>query len=92
VVAGVEALDADPESQLRWWARAFAGQCRDALDELTLLAPWTDLLSSQNSLGDFPDLDEIPTLRELAALEVKLLPAIEQRLNSAARREKSAAW
>ena len=48
VVAGVEALDADPESQLRWWAHAFAGQCRDALDELTFLAPWTELLSSPN--------------------------------------------
>ena len=85
VAAGVEAFDADPKSQLmddgafksddpkseikRWWARAFAGQCQAALDELTFLAPWAELLSSQNSLGDFPDLDEIPTLRELAALE-----------------------
>ena len=90
VVAGVEALDADPESQLKWWARAFAGQCRDALDELTFLAPWTELLSSQNNLGDFPDLDEIPTLRELAALEVKLLPAIDHRLSSAATSAESA--
>ncbi len=84
VVAGVEALDADPESQLKWWARAFAGQCRDALDEMRFLSPWTDLMSSQNSLGGLPDLDEIPTLRELAALEVKLLPVIVQRLDSAA--------
>ena len=90
MVAGVEAYDADPESQLRWWARAFAGQCRDALDELTFLAPWTELLSSQNNLGDFPDLDEIPTLRELAALEVKLLPAIDHRLSSAATSAESA--
>ena len=77
MVAGVEALDTDPESPLRWWAHAFAGQCRDALDELTFLAPWTELLSSQSSFGDFPELDEIPTLRELATLEGKLLPAIE---------------
>jgi len=90
VVAGVEALDADPESQLRWWARAFAGQCRDALDELTFLAPWTELWSAQNSLGDFPDLDEIPTLRELAAPEAKLLPAIAHRLSSAATSAESA--
>jgi cyclic beta-1,2-glucan synthetase len=90
LVAGIEALDADTESQLRWWARAFARQCRDALDDLTHLAPWTDLFSSQNSLGDFPDIEEIPTLRELAALEIKLLPAIEQQLSSAASSEKSA--
>jgi hypothetical protein len=37
------AFDADPESQLRWWVQAFAGQCQDALDELTHLAPWTEL-------------------------------------------------
>ena len=40
-----------------WWARAFAGQCRAALDELTLLAPSTIL-----------GIDEIPTLRELARI------------------------
>jgi len=84
VVTGLEALDTDPESPLRWWSRAFAGQCRDALDELTLLAPWTELWSSDNGFGDFPELDHIPTLSELAALEAKFLPAIAQRLDSAA--------
>ncbi len=89
-VAGIEALDAGAENQLGRWARAFAGQCRDTLDELMSLAPWTELLSSQNHLGDFPDLDEIPTLRELAALDVKVLPPIEQQLSSAAPSEESA--
>ena len=84
VVADVEALDADPESQLRWWAHAFAGQCRNALDELTFLAPWIELLSSTNNLGQFPELEVIPTLHELAALKVDFLPSIVQRLNSAA--------
>ncbi|HUU60408.1 MAG TPA: glucoamylase family protein, partial [Phycisphaerae bacterium] len=90
VVAGVEALDANPESELRWWTRAFARQCQDVLDELTFLAPWTELLSSQSSLGDFPDLDQIPTLRELAAPEVKFLPAMAHRLSSAATSAESA--
>ncbi|MBI5580107.1 MAG: cyclic beta 1-2 glucan synthetase [Deltaproteobacteria bacterium] len=84
VVAGVEALDAASQSQLRWWARAFAGQCRDALDELTSLAPWTDLLSSQSGPGDFPDLDEIPTLRQLADLEAAFPPVIEESLSAEA--------
>jgi cellobiose phosphorylase len=82
VVTEAETLDDDPESELRWWARALVRQCRDALDELTLLAPWTELLSSQYSLEDFIDLDEIPTLRELATLEANLLPAITRRLSS----------
>ena len=84
MVADVEAFDSDHGSQLRWWACAFAGQCRDALDELKLLTPWTELLSSQNITGDFPELNEIPTLRELAALAEKLLPAIAQRIYSTA--------
>ncbi|MCU0592595.1 MAG: cyclic beta 1-2 glucan synthetase, partial [Desulfobacterales bacterium] len=89
VVVGAEASDADPGNPLRMWTRAFAGQCRDVLDELTLLAPWAGRLSSQNGLAHFPDLDEIPTLRELATLDEKLLPAIEQETNAAVQFEES---
>jgi cyclic beta-1,2-glucan synthetase len=81
----------NPKSEIkRWWARAFVAQCRDTLDELTFLAPWVGLLSSQNSLGDFCDLDKIPTLRELTTLDTKLLPAIEHRLSSGATSEERA--
>ncbi len=85
LVADMEAiaLDADPESQTLWWARAFAVQCCDALDDLSHLAPWTGFFSSPDSLEDFPDLEEIPTLRELAALENKLSPAIASQLDAA---------
>ena len=79
-VAG--SLDADPESQAKWWAQAFVRQCQGALDELTFLAPWTLLPASQNKLSDFADIDKIPTLRELARLEAECLPAIEARLGS----------
>ncbi len=87
--AGIEALDADPESQFRWWVRAFAGQCRDALDELNFLAPWTERFSSPNNLGNFPDLEAIPTLRELALLDEKIQAAIAQRLNFSATPEET---
>jgi cellobiose phosphorylase len=90
VIAGVGDLDSDPESKLRWWVHAFAAQCQDALDDLTFFAPWTELLSSQNRIGDFPGLDEIPTLREVAAWDVKLLPTIADRLNSSATMAESA--
>jgi len=90
-------IDADNESQAQWWAYALVRQCQDALDELTFLAPWTVLPSSQNRLSEFCDhiptlrelaklesefCDHIPTLRELARIEEDLLPAIEQRLGS----------
>jgi len=69
VVTGLDVLDADPESQAQWWAHALAGQCRAALDELTFLAAWTSLPASPDRLREMPDIDEIPTLRQLANLD-----------------------
>jgi cyclic beta-1,2-glucan synthetase len=76
MAAGGAARAADPDSHVRWWALALAGQCRDALDELMSLAPWIDILASPDRPEEFSDLDRIPTLRELAALDVNLLPTI----------------
>ena len=59
------------EHQAGWWARAFAGQCRAALDELMLFVP---------SIAS--GVDEIPTLRALAGigndLAVERITAIEK--------------
>ncbi|MBM2813137.1 MAG: NdvB, partial [Chloroflexi bacterium] len=82
-------LKAAPESQATWWAGALARQCRDALDDLMFLAPWALLSASQNRLSEFDNLDEIPTLRELARLDVACSPAIEHRLGSEAMHEES---
>ena len=68
VAAGI---DADHENPAGWWARAFARQCRDALDELALLSPSTTL-----------GIDGIPTLRDLAGLgnqrAIERIAAIER--------------
>ncbi len=55
VRAGIDGMSLGPEHPAGWWTRAFAAQCRAALDELLLLAP------SSSDVGD-----GIPTLRELA--------------------------
>ena len=89
LVAGVEALDSGAESQLTWWTRAFADQCRAAAVELSLLAPWTDILSSQGSLAGFPDLDEIPTLALVAALDTVFPQDSRQPLDAAEPSEQS---
>jgi cyclic beta-1,2-glucan synthetase len=81
VVAG---LEADPPSPANGWARAVARQCRDALDELEFLAPWTLLPASPDGLRDLRGIDEIPTLRELAGFEAALPPVREDRLGSGA--------
>jgi len=80
VVAGVNALDTAGnviDNQALWWARAFAGQCQAALNELTFLAPWTLLQDSPDSFREFPALHKVPTLRQLANLDNELLPAID---------------
>ncbi|MBF0377160.1 MAG: cyclic beta 1-2 glucan synthetase [Desulfamplus sp.] len=78
-----DTLNINSASHISWWANSFYRQCEDALDELTILAPWTDTLSSHDSLQEFCDLNgfsnlngtfdfnAVPTLRELAALKVK---------------------
>jgi cyclic beta-1,2-glucan synthetase len=69
----VHIFEIDPESNASWWARAFAAQCRSALDELIFLAPWTALPFSVEAISDFPGLSEIPTLRTLVDLDKQLL-------------------
>ena len=78
----VRSLEAAPESQAPWWARAFARQCQAALDELTYLAPWIVLPAVPERLGTLPGTGEIPTLRELARLEATWLQAVETRLGA----------
>ncbi len=75
-------LDGDPAGQANGWARAFARQCQDALDELRFLAPWISLPASPDRLSNILSIDEIPTLRQLAGFEVELLPAMEDRFGS----------
>ncbi len=72
-------LDAAAQSEARWWASALERQCRDALDDLRFLAPWTSPSSSCNGPGGFSGIDQVPTLRELASLEAELPPEIESR-------------
>jgi cellobiose phosphorylase len=80
----VRSLDAEPESQLRWWSQSLYRQCQDALDELTFLAPWTLVPALPGNLSEFQGMGEIPTLRQLGNLEADMLPVIEPRLAVAA--------
>jgi len=72
------------ESDLTWWARTLARQCRNALDELTFLAPWLVLPVASNNFDHGLGTRAIPTLRELATLEVSWLPTLEHKLREAA--------
>ncbi|HSH69308.1 MAG TPA: glucoamylase family protein, partial [Deferrisomatales bacterium] len=90
VAASLAANSEDPESEATGWAAALAGQCRDALDELALLAPWaglTDSSTDSGDLGSLAGLDEIKTLRELAELEVGFAAAIAAEPKGETRRD-----
>ena len=77
-VSGLSATDA------LWWAAALGGQCRLAIDELELFAPWLASIAPiaavpDNLRVDF-DLDTIRTMREMPALHKGWLIAIEHHL------------
>ena len=76
----VARLEGVPDMQINDWARALETQCREALNELGFLAPWTQILEPAEWIGTFPQLGEIPSLRQLARLHARLAPAFDQRL------------
>ncbi|WP_417924850.1 GH36-type glycosyl hydrolase domain-containing protein [Collimonas pratensis] len=76
----VAGLDSVPDTQLNVWARALASQCREALAELDQLTPWNQALVPADWLDDFPELDRIPTLRQLARLHTELTEKFEKKL------------
>ena len=66
-------------SDATFWEDALVHQCSSMRDELQFLAPWSALPPPPSGLDSLPGVHAIPTLRELASLEVELLPAIERR-------------
>ncbi|MBK8752665.1 MAG: cyclic beta 1-2 glucan synthetase [Candidatus Competibacteraceae bacterium] len=80
-VVMLNAATGNAGSEANEWAQALARQCRIALDELLFLAPWlaaeippaSPLPFEKGGQGGFL----IPTLRQLAMLEVELLPALQ---------------
>jgi cyclic beta-1,2-glucan synthetase len=59
--------------QVSWWSTALDKQCRSSLDELKYLAPWVVQSEPFELKKYFPDMNEMPTLREISKLETKLL-------------------
>ncbi|MGD0168369.1 MAG: glucoamylase family protein, partial [Smithella sp.] len=80
--AGVNAIDNDPDSQLRYWAQAFVNQCLAALDELRFFASWIFDPRFSGIINKIPELNEVLTLRNLTHLEEELLSAVEERMGA----------
>ena len=80
-----------PGSEAHFWAQALARQCRAMRDELAFLAPWTGLPEPPDGLDDLPEVDEIPTLRNLAGLDGRLSARLARRSQTGAT-PAQAAW
>ncbi len=65
------------DSELKRWAHALALQCKSTLDELTYHAPWVNLPNFPDLENYFSGINEIPSLRKLAQLDVQLLSDFE---------------
>ncbi|MGB8856800.1 MAG: glucoamylase family protein [Burkholderiales bacterium] len=78
------ATDAAAQQEVREWLQALIAQGQACVDELDYLAPWVLLLAdAAGGLADIPSVDGIPTLRELAVMERKLMPIISVHLREA---------
>ena len=64
--AEIENSSAADNEQSRVWANNLSRQCQDALNELTFLAPWIIHPVSSEIQDKYPDINYIPTLREIA--------------------------
>ena len=80
----------DSANPLQYWAAAFAGQCRAALEEMAYLAPWTDFLSYDNFPGVINVLSAVPTLGGIETLGMRLAQVMESAQISAATSEEKA--
>ncbi len=77
LIAHLEISQSAPQGDELDWARAFAVQCADILDDLTELAPWIGVEFPQQAGDRISSLDSIPTLLEVAALSGKLQPEFD---------------
>ena len=59
---------ASDESQAGFWADALLRQCAELRDELLHLAPWLGAPLVTEAVSELPGANNIPTLRELAAI------------------------
>ncbi|MGD9730711.1 MAG: glucoamylase family protein [Desulfamplus sp.] len=60
----------ESKDNAEWWARTLLEQCESAVDELNLLAPWTQSSFSKQTLNELPSLSNITTLRQLADIDI----------------------
>jgi cyclic beta-1,2-glucan synthetase len=94
ITDGVQACTAGPHEEITAWGLALEAQARECLTELDFLAPWIPVTADLSIPPDdarkssawqglremLAKLEGIPTLNQIAHLQVDLLPIVEQLL------------
>ena len=70
---------ANPESESYYWASALLKQTESLVNELKIWTPWLFIQSPPAKFSDISLINEIPSIQELARLEMNTLPEIESR-------------
>jgi hypothetical protein len=75
------------DSEAAWWADSFASQVHDAFNELYESSPWLSIPSFPERFDSLKEkLIPMPTLEELASLELDVIPQVhvfdEEELNA----------
>jgi len=72
------------DEELRWWAGALARSCTDHCDDVLHTAAWASLPAPPEQLQSFTELgklltrlETVPSLREVAGLQLSMLPLID---------------
>lgn len=82
MLTSVNAMDSSSNSLLRNWAKMFADQCWESLEDLRFFAPWIFYPVLSDLINKLPELNNIPTIRQLINMEAELLSAIDKQINS----------
>lgn len=70
-----------PEPVMDRWALAFVLQCQQQLAEIEMLAPWLASPAVTDYIAIYPQLDIVPSLRDLAQLRLQGYASKEQNLS-----------
>ncbi|MBC7828946.1 MAG: cyclic beta 1-2 glucan synthetase [Chitinophagaceae bacterium] len=70
------------ENETYLWSAALAKQCQSALSEIAIFTPWVLLPQAPQKFSDVSFISELPTLHQLARIEIDFLPEINRRRSS----------
>ena len=78
------ALEPGAGEELKWWTQTLLRNCQEHLEDLLFLAPWLTLApaSAGQISGKLVQLDQTPSLRQVAELDQSLCPLIAAALQT----------